>query len=288
MNYDTYRTFLELALTRNFSTTAKKLNIVQSTVSNRIRELENYMGHQLFIRNNKSVELTEAGKRLIPYCRRLLSIEAEALETLGQSGIKYQVNIGTVHSMYPGFLKQMVTDFIRDHDDVSVRIMFNHTDRIIQQFSDDLVDVGIITHLPKSGKLEKIRTLDDSIILTAKNSPAFKESLLPHELRQQPFLKTDLVDAFENRPRETIGSPLEYRLYLDQIHEIVDFIRMGFGYAFVLKSIAAPHIESGDIKEVKIRGQAPFALENHIIVNANKMHQDGLVRFVRAIKCYSS
>ncbi len=43
MNYDFYKTFVVLAETKNFSKTAEKLNIVQSTVSNRIQEVENIL-----------------------------------------------------------------------------------------------------------------------------------------------------------------------------------------------------------------------------------------------------
>lgn len=55
MNYDFYKTFVVLAETKNFSKTAEKLNIVQSTVSNRIQELEKYLNTDLFNRTNKRV-----------------------------------------------------------------------------------------------------------------------------------------------------------------------------------------------------------------------------------------
>ncbi|OOM77569.1 HTH-type transcriptional regulator CysL [Clostridium puniceum] len=66
LNYDFYKTFVTLSETNNFSKTAKKLNIVQSTVSTRIQELEKYLQTTLLERTNKTVSLTQAGFNFFP------------------------------------------------------------------------------------------------------------------------------------------------------------------------------------------------------------------------------
>ena len=54
MEVDILRTFVMLTKNKNFSKTAEMQNLVQSTVTNRIKELEKELGKQLFIRNKKS------------------------------------------------------------------------------------------------------------------------------------------------------------------------------------------------------------------------------------------
>ncbi len=108
MNFEYYETLVTLAQTRNFSTTAKMLNVVQSTVSNRIKELENHHNQTLFKRTNKTVELTPAGELLLPYAKRLIALENEAQTVLNNVRFSKKVRIGSVHSVYRGFLKDRI------------------------------------------------------------------------------------------------------------------------------------------------------------------------------------
>lgn len=62
MDTTTLRTFIALAQIKNFTKTAQQLFVAQSTVTNRIRDLETELGKSLFVRNHKQVELTPAGK----------------------------------------------------------------------------------------------------------------------------------------------------------------------------------------------------------------------------------
>ncbi|MGN0710218.1 MAG: LysR family transcriptional regulator [Anaerovoracaceae bacterium] len=53
--------FIDLAETLNFSITAQRMFLTQPTISNKIKQLENELGFQLFKRNKRNVELTGAG-----------------------------------------------------------------------------------------------------------------------------------------------------------------------------------------------------------------------------------
>ncbi len=67
MNIDQIKTFLEVAATGNFNRAAENLNITQSTVSARIRVLEEQLGRPLFARGHAGARLTPAGQRLRRY-----------------------------------------------------------------------------------------------------------------------------------------------------------------------------------------------------------------------------
>ena len=62
MNTEELRTFIYLAKVKNFTLCADKLSIAQSTVTNRISELEKEVGKRLFSRASKTVKLTEEGQ----------------------------------------------------------------------------------------------------------------------------------------------------------------------------------------------------------------------------------
>ena len=69
------RYFAKAAEARNFSHAAACLNIAQSSLSQQIRQLEDELGTQLFIRDSHSIQLTEAGEAILPYALRTIHDE---------------------------------------------------------------------------------------------------------------------------------------------------------------------------------------------------------------------
>ena len=67
MNSEGIRTFLMLSKLKNFTRTAERMYVAQSTVTNRIAELENETGRKLFARRQGGVELTEEGQLFLSY-----------------------------------------------------------------------------------------------------------------------------------------------------------------------------------------------------------------------------
>lgn len=73
------QTFRTVATLMNFNQAAEVLHYAQSTVSAQIKTLENALGIMLFKRTGKSIELTEAGAKMLTYADKLLAIKDEAL-----------------------------------------------------------------------------------------------------------------------------------------------------------------------------------------------------------------
>ena len=72
MNTEELKTFIYLSKVKNFTLAAEQLFIAQSTVTNRISELEKEVGKRLFSRGSKTVTLTEAGEIFLRYAERIL------------------------------------------------------------------------------------------------------------------------------------------------------------------------------------------------------------------------
>src|SRR5438477_11076219 len=68
---------------RSFSRAADQLGVTQPAVSLQIRSLEQRLGQQLLDRSGRRVEPTEAGMRLYRGAQRLLALEEQMLQELG-------------------------------------------------------------------------------------------------------------------------------------------------------------------------------------------------------------
>ena len=85
MDTTTLRTFIALAQIKNFTKTAQQLFVAQSTVTNRIRDLEMELGVPLFIRSHKQVDLTPSGQKFLDYAQRFVSLELAALQDIDRT-----------------------------------------------------------------------------------------------------------------------------------------------------------------------------------------------------------
>ncbi|WP_231687037.1 LysR family transcriptional regulator [Bacillus sp. JCM 19034] len=74
MQLDLYRVFYVTAMEKNFSKAAKKLYITQPSVSHAIKQLEESLGIQLFVRTSKGVTLTQEGETLFRYISPALGL----------------------------------------------------------------------------------------------------------------------------------------------------------------------------------------------------------------------
>jgi len=283
MNYDFYKTFVILAETKNFSKAAEKLNIVQSTVSNRIQELEKYLGTDLFIRTNKAVALTQSGLIFLSYAKRIVAIEEEGLGIINNLNYKDTLKIGTVHSLYSGYIKDVAKKFMKLKPNTSIEIIINHTPDLIEMLSDDLIDIGFVFTLPKSNKFTCSNVLKDEIILVTKNSRDFESEINIEDLKNLTLLYADSGDALIKYIEDQTHYKLDFQLSIDQIFEVVEYLREGFGYAFVPKSLVANSIENGCLKEVKTKNIPPCYIQGYVVIEKNKLKKEAVDCFIQLL-----
>ena len=103
MDIEALNTFLTLANTKNYTRTAAQLFVAQSTVTNRIHELEKELNIALFTRNNRSVELTVEGEQFKDYAEKVITLTNASLSEIS-SLHKYanHLRIGCSDSIYEG------------------------------------------------------------------------------------------------------------------------------------------------------------------------------------------
>jgi DNA-binding transcriptional LysR family regulator len=82
------RAFVVTADQQHFSRAAEALFLTQQALSKRIRRLEESLSTQLFVRTNRTVELTEDGRRFLPHARELVRVADQAVASLGDQPLR--------------------------------------------------------------------------------------------------------------------------------------------------------------------------------------------------------
>ena len=121
---------------RSFSQAAEQLGVTQPAVSLQIRSLEKRLGLQLLDRSGRRVEPTEAGHRLYRSAQRLLALEEQLLQELGEEAegeLSGRLEIGA--STGPGgtVLPVLLAQFQQRHPAVHVALSVSDTQRVVEQ-----------------------------------------------------------------------------------------------------------------------------------------------------------
>ncbi|WP_422015747.1 CysB family HTH-type transcriptional regulator [Roseateles sp.] len=149
MNFQQLRSVRE-AQRRGFNLTevAQALHTSQPGVSRQIRELEDELGIELFVRVGKRLTgLTEPGEQVLPVIERLLQ-EAENLKRASDdfaSAGSGRLRIAATHSQARYALPPAVRDFRAHHPDVSLHLQQGSPQQIARLLLDGEADVGIAT-----------------------------------------------------------------------------------------------------------------------------------------------
>jgi DNA-binding transcriptional LysR family regulator len=144
-------TLLVVAETGSFSLTARRLRIEQSTVSRRVRALEDMLGLSLFERRSHGVELTHAGRAFVDQVASCRSVLDRAILGARQAGAARtgQVRLGFVWSFSRGMASEILSDFRARHPDVRAMLHEGGDRDLIRRLLQDELDCVLVPARPK-------------------------------------------------------------------------------------------------------------------------------------------
>ncbi|MBZ9537820.1 LysR family transcriptional regulator [Modicisalibacter tunisiensis] len=149
MDTDLLRSFVTVAECEGFSAAGKILCRTQSAVSLQIKRLEDRMGESLFERTSRSVLLTPAGGRLLPYARQMLKLEDEARRMMGADRQGETIRLGISEEQAGAYLPELLPTFAREHPEVRLELVCDISASLIERFQEGLLDVVLaVRHGP--------------------------------------------------------------------------------------------------------------------------------------------
>ncbi len=137
--------FAKVAQYQSFSEAARRLSIPTTTVSRRIQQLESQLGERLFIRNTRSVTLTEFGQRLLPKTK-LLEIALEELQSTIESHsqeISGKLKLSTSDTLSQFLLPSLISSFSSQHPLINFDISSsNRNEQLLNENIDFSFRIG--------------------------------------------------------------------------------------------------------------------------------------------------
>ena len=254
MNSDGIKTFIMLSKLKNFTRTAERMYVAQSTVTNRIAELENETGQKLFVRRQGGVELTEEGQLFLSYALRINDLEESFIQEVN-SAARYekQLRVGCINAVYESSLFPLLSRFFSDNQDVSLKVVLGHSADLLQMLQDSIIDVAF-SYLPfkKAGFTSRRFSQDRLLLLASPAANAFRGGIRKQELASCEYLMCNFAFGDAGEFVRSLFPPRHaFRFEVDNSGKVIEYLRAGLGYSFLPAKMAERELKEGKLEAIR-------------------------------------
>jgi len=263
MEITALKAFIAVAENSSFSIAADKIFITQPAISKRIAILESQLSTSLFDRIGRQIQLTEAGRALLPRALKIINEVDDSRRAIANLSHKIEgkLSIGTSHHIGLHRLPPVLREYIQRYPDVELDLNFMDSEEACRAVERGEVELGIVTlPLNPNEHLNLMPVWKDRLqLITGKDHPFVGRKMIKiEELAQHPailpasgtYTRQLVENAFAKcgiTPKSVIDTN-----YLETIKMLVS---VGMGWSILPTSMLDKTIVSYEVEPFNISRQ---------------------------------
>ena len=271
------RYFVAVAEEGSFSRAAAREHVAQPSLSQQIQKLEVDVGDRLFDRLPRSVVVTEAGKCLLDYARKVLVEIADARRCVDdlKRDVVGRLTIGSLPTIAPYVLPALIQKFRHRHPKVMLEILEDTTENLALRLEDGTLDLALVSTCDESSTLQRHSLGREPLLLLLpkEHRLAKKKKIKWSDIKSQKFLLLHEMHCLSVQIHELLTA---HRLQPDlavrgtQLATIAKMVATGMGVTVVPQMmieseppngcVALPFAEPVPVREINLL-RNPLRLE---------------------------
>lgn len=278
LNYHHLRHFWMIAKHRSMTRAAEKLKISQSTLSEQLSQLEDWLGQLLFDRRGKQLQLTDAGRMAMDYAETIFTSGHELITRFRQSGETQQrtLRIGAVGPLSKNLQFDFIQPLLADAR-TKVVVVAGPLDDLSRQLLEHQLDL-VLSNIPlradQNAEVFNHLLGEMSVFLVGGKKMKLSPGRFPRSLRGVPLFlpsrQSDVRAEFDLMLARAGVEPV--------VHAEVDDMALlrllalsGEGLALISKIIVERELNS---REIKFMQRVPALREKFYALAVRKRHQN--------------
>ncbi len=275
MDIEEIRTFVEVANCCSFSKAADVLHVVQSTVSNRIKSLEEYTGEQLLIRDKSGIRLTPAGRTFLNYAKQMQILDETALKEIHMaSAYEDCLNIASVQWILSYALEPMLTEFSSRYPKIATNLTSAHSEEIIPLLQNQVYDLALISYKINNANLQSVLFCKTRILFvgSACRFADFKDGISREQLENIPLIYSDIWQNYLSYVSENLlPESKTFQVHCNMLESAKAFCVAGTGCCFLPELMIKKELEEGNLIHIPIQGLAVKYMKAYFVYNKKKL-----------------
>ena len=284
------KSFLVVAELLSFNQAAETLNFAQSTISARIRTLEEELGIPLFDRLGKKVALTEAGKIMLHYARKMIALEAETFsEVAGWEEPGSSISVRIPQSLGTYLLPKVLSRFQQHYPRVNLDINTCTFTSLKKELRSGITDVAFLlldTIHEADLESEVLGFVNLLFVCSANSELGLKRTVHLRDLEKQ----TLLLPKHDCNYRSTLLRELtESKVYpvaiqeLNSIETIKACVEQGVGVTILPEIACAEELKQGRLRSFHVERDI-FETSILMILHKDKWLSQPMKAFIQEVK----
>jgi DNA-binding transcriptional LysR family regulator len=236
INFGDLRWAVITAQQRSLRQAAAILNIRQSTLSRRIRDLESDLGATLFERTNGGTRTTSEGREFLAAAQRIIE-EAETIthrlrsRARGDSG---RLTIGVHASLSAGNLRASLIDYHRQFPEVEIGLVDGSSDHLISDLDASIIDVAFVAEVNTRWEGTSFPVWGERVVLAVPEDHPLNhhDNIRWHDLEREPILIPQRGPGLELLKLVTAkvgGAGPQIRMHDVSLDRLLTLVGMGLG-----------------------------------------------------------
>ena len=255
MRHSQLKAFHHVALEGGFSTAAAALRLTQPAISEQVRNLEKNYDVQLFLRDRKKVELTEAGQSVLQLTRQYFEIEQQIEELLAESsaGISGELRIVADSARH---VSDLLTAFNRKFPNVTISVLAGNYEEVLSRLRNYDAEIGVVGSVAPGRDMETISLgFTEIVAFCAKDFDlGNRNSLTMAELEHLPLVFRESGSKTRLKLEEEahkLGVPLKPTFIAEGREAVSAIVAAGAGIGFVSE---AEFDEESQLRKIRLDG----------------------------------
>ncbi len=262
MNLETLQYFQYIAKYKNVTKAAKHFYISQSTLSRQIMALEDELGAQLFIRNNKNMELTEAGKVFMNDCDLFIKHMEVITKNVQAAACG---NFGTLRITSPGELCKTFYDslllFQKRYPSVQLVVEAYDFSEIPTAIQHGVYNVGFTFDFATADYEEiesvPIGTDDFSLAVSSKAFPDSSIKSIPKIVKSLPlvlpyYTEPPFLKRIIHELQSYSGVKKIHTNYVNTTDSVMLDVSLGLGFSIIPTCVSKSKSDMENISYIKL------------------------------------
>lgn len=265
------RLFISIAESPSLTRGANKVFLSPAAASMRIKALETQLNTKLLFRDNKGVELTETGKKLLVHARILVR-QAENLRndfSETGSGLTGQLRIFANTTAITEFLPEVLATYLVERPGITVDLQMRQSKEIVRGVLEGAADFGIVAGPVVTSNLQTIAFSTDQLVviipcehfLQNREKIKFSEVL---DFQNIGFNVGSTLHSFITEQAEELGRHIHWRVQLSSFESICRMVEAGIGVSVIPESVALKISQRMNLDIISL--DEPWALRERKIV----------------------
>ena len=266
IDFELYRIFYVVANNSNITKASEELSISQPAISKSIKNLEEQLGGQLFVRTKRGVVLTEEGKEFYNYIK-------QAIEYINNAENKFTdlinletgcIKIGISTTLTKEFLLPYLEKFHSSYPKINIQIITNLTSDLMSKLKNGLIDIVILNLNDKNYgndiEIIKCRKINDCFVVNNKYRNLINREIALKDLNNYPLI----LQAKGSNTREFLDNIakendiiLKPNIELASYSLVAEFSKIGLGIGYVTKEYIKDAIKNKELFELNIKEKIP-------------------------------